>query len=109
MAQLELDAVRTGMVLKADVTNGQGHTLLRAGVGLSARHLQLLRAQGIAEVCVEEAAQAVGSTQSESAKRPTTSIKERFRHNDPRHPLISELMRLCEERPTPVSAVVENS
>ncbi len=98
MAQLSLEAVCTGMVLDADVTNSGGHTLLKAGTELSARHLNLLHAHGIAAVYVGTLAGTDTLAKPPDPEQDDCSLEERFRHNDPRHPLIRELMRLHEKR-----------
>lgn len=105
MAHVNLDAVRTGMVLEADVTNSGGHTLLKAGTELSARHLTLLRAYGIAAISVGAAPAERETGTLPSSAPDDCCVAERFLHNDPHHPLISELMRLCEARQAAASTV----
>ncbi|HKJ09184.1 MAG TPA: hypothetical protein VKA76_08860 [Gammaproteobacteria bacterium] len=97
MAHLTLDAVCTGMVLEADVTNSGGHTLLKAGTELSARHLTLLRAHGIAVVSIGPNVPGNGVAAPPGGPGDCC-LAERFRHNDTAHPLIGELIRLCEAR-----------
>jgi len=85
--------VTAGMWLNEDVLDQAGHTLLKAGVALTAHHLTLLRAHGVLSVCVSA---------------PKTTIKpmtltpdhcDRLFHNlDPDHPLTRELKRIHGQR-----------
>lgn len=86
------------MVLGADVSSGRGQTLLAAGARLTERHLRLLAANGV--TCIEIDA---GEPRNEAPpaldpEELEARLETRFAHNDPAHPLIRELKRICRDR-----------
>ena len=87
------------MVLGADVTTPRGQTLLAAGATLTDRHLRLLAANGVARVEVDAGGHA---PQPPGPALPPAQLEARletrFAHNDPAHPLIRELKRICRSR-----------
>ncbi len=96
MEVVDLREVEEGMVLGSDVLGANGQPLLRAGISLTRRHLQLLSANGVTHVSVRTAAAIPGD-----APEPLNLeavVQERFRNTDPDHPLIRELQRLCRQR-----------
>ncbi|HSH30098.1 MAG TPA: hypothetical protein VK971_09355 [Thiohalobacter sp.] len=95
----DLGELREGMVLGADVTSPRGQMLLAAGVTLTDRHLRLLAANGVTRVEVEatgNAAQPPGPVPDPAQRE--ARLETRFVHNDPAHPLIRELKRICRSR-----------
>ena len=80
--------VTTGMWLNEDVLDQAGHTLLKAGIALTAHHLTLLRAHGVLTVRTRapEAAAA--------AANPPDHRGQLFHNLDPDHPLTQELKRI---------------
>lgn len=97
---MNLDDVREGMVLGADVTTPTGRLLLRAGTVLTDKHIRLLAANGVTGLDIGE--------RPPTAARPTrrrmtadeidSHLLRRFGHHDAGHPLVSELKRICRDR-----------
>lgn len=99
MQQLDLECVQAGMVLSENALGRHGQLLLRAGTVLSARHLQMLRANAVERICV-------GPIAPDNCRRAAvdgdeTQLATRFGLCDPQHPLISELRRVCRQRFNP--------
>ncbi|WP_157745255.1 hypothetical protein [Thiohalobacter thiocyanaticus] len=96
----DLGELREGMVLGADVSSPRGQMLLAAGATLTDRHLRLLAANGVARVEVDtagdDAAQPTGPALNPAQLE--ARLETRFAHNDPAHPLIRELKRICRSR-----------
>lgn len=87
------------MVLGADVTSPRGQMLLAAGATLTDRHLRLLAANGVARVEVDTAGDAAQPTgPALNPAQLEARLETRFAHNDPAHPLIRELKRICRSR-----------
>lgn len=89
------------MVLAADAKHANGSVLLRAGTTLSEKHIKTFRAWGIVAVEIEgvsgatDLANAPGDTGDAAIAQAREVIDQRFRHTDPSHPLIAELLQLC--------------
>ena len=79
--QLDLDQAETGMVLGEHALGRQGQLLLRAGTVLNDRHLQMLRANAVAQVAVGTGAEPVGSAapvdgdSEETARRALSPLR----------------------------------
>lgn len=94
------------MVLKADVCDRSGRLLLPAGSELAGKQLKIFRMWGITEADIlcgpDETVSMVagenGMTDPLVAAEAERAVALLFRHNDPRHPMIRELMRACRGR-----------
>jgi len=90
------------MVLGKEVCDRSGRSLLPAGAELSERHLAILRMWGVMEA---EIVDLEGSEDSEleaneeldpgRLAEARDEVETIFVHNDPAHPAIKELMRIC--------------
>ena len=96
MEVVDLREVEEGMVLGSDVLGANGQPLLRAGISLTRRHLQLLSANGITHISIRMAATTPGG--DPEPLNLEAVVRERFHNTDPEHPLIRELRRLCRQR-----------
>lgn len=105
MALVLIDNLVPGMVLKKDVTDRSGRLLLPEGVLLAEKHLVIFRMWGVLELEIsdesepEPAAVAQGSEiDPELLAQATDEVLRIFAHNDPEHPAIRELIRVCIRR-----------
>ena len=95
------------MVLSRNVIDRSGRLLLPAGAELTDKHFSIFRMWGVLEV--EIVGEAI-SEDPEAPPSPSTEIdpellaearaevERLFVYNDPEHPAIKELMRICTER-----------
>ncbi|HLP00378.1 MAG TPA: hypothetical protein VK163_00025 [Opitutaceae bacterium] len=101
MALLDIDSLTPGMKVGKDVVEASGQVLLRAGTEISEKHLRVLRSWGIQQVEIEGPKPPdsedtfLSRASPELLDRAQASVNERFRHTDPVHPAIAELMRLA--------------
>jgi hypothetical protein len=94
------------MILKADVCDRSGRLLLPAGSELAGKQLKIFRMWGVSEadiICSPDEAQSVVAGEAAMidplvAAETEHAVALLFRHNDPQHPMIRELMRICRER-----------
>ena len=97
--KVNIDAVETGDVLAADVTDRNGRLLLHAGQRLEHRHVSIFRSWGVAQVDIVSAPNnhecPKSSHESSDAGSMDPDVLLRFGKNDTGHPLISELLRIC--------------
>ena len=106
MAIIPIDRLEAGMTLKSDVCDRSGRLLLPAGSELADKQLKILRTWGVAEadiLCSPDEAQADLPGESCTVDPLIRAEAEQavallFCHNDPQHPMIQELMRICLER-----------
>lgn len=98
MVMLTLDKARDGMVLEDDTRGKTGQVLLPKGTTLTARHLQLLSANGVGEVCICEAVEDQAPARPLSPEEVEAHLADRFRDSDASHPVIQELQRICRAR-----------
>lgn len=93
------------MTLKADVCDRSGRLLLPAGAELSGKHLKVFQTWGVSEADIV----IDGDEDAEITPSPATGdpeviaaaqeeVERLFVHNDPGHPLIKELIRICVSR-----------
>ena len=105
MAVVHIDNLAPGMVLSRDVCDRSGRMLLPAGAELTGKHFSIFRMWGVLE------AEIVGDTLAEDAQATPgheldpalfamarDHVERLFVHNDPDHPAIKELMRICIDR-----------
>ncbi|HEX9078810.1 MAG TPA: hypothetical protein VF795_04410 [Desulfuromonadaceae bacterium] len=102
MAIIPIDSLSAGMLLKSDVCDRSGRLLLPAGGELTDRHLKIFRTWGVLEADIEdgdalEAPQELAGADVDPVRLAAAEeeVRRRFRLNDPEHPAIRELMRLC--------------
>jgi hypothetical protein len=104
MGQISLADVRAGMVLRADVVAAEGRLLLEAGTGLTESHLRVLSMWGVAQVDVEGVSRADLAERAVAELAPAARaavdrrVQALFRHNDPKDPVIDELLQLATMR-----------
>ena len=106
MAILSIDNLEAGMVLKSAVCDRSGRLLLPAGVELAAKHLKIFLTWGVSEADIEgdeiiaDDLGASGDTGNDPLALAEAQhvIEQLFIHNDPQHPLIHELKRICVAR-----------
>ncbi len=101
MGKLNLDQLRPGMVLAADILDRNRRVLLKAGLELTERHLTVLRQWGVPEADVQGVdreeinAQECMELDQELLAHAEASYRSLFRHCDLQHPFSQELLRLC--------------
>lgn len=105
MAIITIDNLAPGMLLKSNVCDRSGRLLLPAGNELTEKHLRIFRTWGVleADVAGDAALETVPSSNGEDIDPALLADAEAavaglFVHNDPEHPAIGELMRLCVRR-----------
>lgn len=101
MGTVSIDNLAAGMTLKSDVRDRSGRLLLPAGAELAEKHLQIFRSWGVLEADVDGGSESDVGVQSSFEIDPEilaaaeALVKPLFMHNDPEHPAIRELLRLC--------------
>lgn len=94
------------MTLKADVCDRSGRMLLPAGAELADKQLKIFRTWGVTEADImlgpdEEFAELADENAAIDPlvlAEAEQAVSLMFRLNDPEHPMIRELMRICRER-----------
>ena len=102
MAIIPIDSLTAGMLLKSDVCDRSGRMLLPAGGELTDRHLKIFRTWGVLEADIEdgdslETPQSLPGADVDPVRLAAAEegVQRIFRLNDPGHPAIRELMRIC--------------
>ena len=106
MAHIPLEALESGMILKTDVCDRSGRLLLPAGAELTDKMLKVFRTWGITHADIQRDADETPGDECETdlsldpilLAEAEQSVAQLFRHNDPEHPMIRELMRVCLDR-----------
>lgn len=105
MASVQIENLTPGMVLKENVTDRSGRLLLPAGTALEHKHLNIFKMWGVLDVEVTDESEpepapdtATVEVDPEILARATAEIAHLFTHNDPEHPAIRELTRICIRR-----------
>ena len=109
MTYLDLEAVKPGMVVAADVEGKAGQILLRAGTRLSERQIGLLAANAIGGIEIRAAgrtdatalithATGAGRTEQAADVAREAALRALFRDTDTTHPFIQALMRAARAR-----------
>lgn len=91
---VDITRAQTGMSLNRDVIDRRGHVLLKSGLALTGRHLDLIRAHGIAHIDIAPVTPVAGSSQDWQPLPP----ERLFRNLNPQHPLAQELLRVYQTR-----------
>ena len=94
------------MTLKSDVCDRSGRLLLPSGAVLADKQLKIFRTWGVVEADIlfgpDEApgdmSDEIGTVDPQLLAEAEHAIAGLFRHNNPQHPMIRELMRICLER-----------
>jgi hypothetical protein len=101
MATIKLADLEPGMVLTADAVLHDGRVLLHCGVTLTEKHIRTFKAWGLLEANVfgvseeEMTVAATDGLDPQRLARAEAKVHAHFRRNDPAHPVVDELMRIC--------------
>jgi hypothetical protein len=104
MGNIGLTDVQPGMVLRGDVVATGDRLLLKAGTELTGDHIRIFWMWGVVEIDVEGICQEdlTAKAAAELAPSDLAAVEARvqalFRHNDRRHPVIDDLVRLTRLR-----------
>lgn len=107
MAIIPIDRLEAGMKLKSNVCDRSGRLLMPADAELTDKQLKIFRTWGITEADIvlgPDDTEANLSSDETSEVDPLVlaeaenAIAMLFRHNDPQHPMIHELMKVCVAR-----------
>lgn len=103
MPKVSLKEIATGMVLAADITNRNGMVLLKQGVSISDRHINVLKTWGITHVDIEGNGNETPIDQliaahPEYMKEAENEAKRVFVHADTSHPLFQVLIPHWQQR-----------
>jgi hypothetical protein len=105
VASVQIDNLVPGMVLRKNVTDRSGRMLLPEGATLEARHFAIFRMWGVLDVEVTDESEPEPdepalTDQADPAllAEASAEVNRLFAHNDPEHPAIRELIRICVSR-----------
>lgn len=101
MGTVAIENIETGMVLASDVLDRSGRMLLGAGAELTQKHLIIFRTWGVLDADIEghgsdaAADQVPSDVDSLELAAVEQELMPHFRHTNPGHPAIAELIRLA--------------
>jgi hypothetical protein len=100
MGKISFETLKPGMKLASDVIERSGRVLLRAGTEITEKHLDILRKWGVTEVdalgvSADSPGQELEAMDPELLVEAEMKARRLFRHTDPDHPAVGELLRLC--------------
>lgn len=103
MPKVSLKEVSVGLVLAADVTNRNGVVLLKQGMTISERQINVLKTWGITHVDIEgndneTPLQELIAAHPEYMTEADSRAAQLFAHADGKHPLFQALMPLWKQR-----------
>lgn len=104
MGKINLENLKPGMVLAANVIERGGRVLLGAGVELTEKHISIFRKWGITEADVQNVTQeevmAVVTSQLDPwvLREAEDRMTKLFHLTDRNHPFVQELCQLCTVR-----------
>jgi len=107
MPLIRLKDLETGLLIAADVRDSHGRLLIKAGIRISTKHLQIFKMWGIYEVDIEqnghipspEGSDGLEQTYSAAVvSRAEAEIVRRFLLSDSEDPVIQELRDICLQR-----------
>jgi uncharacterized domain HDIG len=91
--KLNIDAIRPGMVLAADVLSRDGKVLFASGAALEPWHVQILKTLGIAQVDVSE-----DQSGLPSPAEVLEYVRDFFLYVNPDHPAMQVIFEIAAER-----------
>jgi hypothetical protein len=100
MGILNFEDLQPGMVLADDIKDRNGMVLLGRGRQVTEKDLRTLMMWGVTEADVdgidreEVISRAAAQFDPQLLVKAEEGIRERFRHTDPTHPFVKELIRL---------------
>jgi hypothetical protein len=104
MGVLNINDIGEGMELAEDIVNLNGRILLKAGFIITERHIQALRAWGIAEANIRGVERdnldepSLEAVDPEEIARIDQDLTYLFRKMDLENPIVAELYRLVRKR-----------
>jgi hypothetical protein len=105
VALVQIDNLVPGMTLKHNVTDRSGRMLLPAGAALESKHFGIFRMWGVLDVEVTDEGEPDAveplpgdEVDPELLAQASAEVRLIFAHNDPEHPAIRELIRICIKR-----------
>ncbi len=104
MGVLNINDIEEGMELAEDIVNLNGRILLKAGFIITERHIQALRAWGIAEANIRGVERdnldepSLEAVDPEEIARIDQDLTYLFRKMDLEDPIVAELYRLVRKR-----------
>ena len=104
MGVLNINDIGEGMELAEDIVNLNGRILFKAGCTITERHIQALRAWGIAEANIRGVERdnsdepSLAAVDPEEIARIDQDLTYLFRKTDLENPIVAELYRLVRKR-----------
>ena len=104
MVVLNINDIGEGMELAEDIFNLNGRILLKAGFIITQRHIQALRAWGIAEANIRGVERdnldepSLAAVDPEEIARIDQDLTYFFRKTDLENPIVAEIYRLVRRR-----------
>ena len=107
MPLIRLEDLETGLLIAADVRDSHGRLLIKSGIRISAKHLQIFKMWGIYEVDIEQndyrSSMEVGDVSEHTysasvVSQAETELARRFLLSDTEDPVIQELRDICLQR-----------
>jgi hypothetical protein len=102
---VHIDNLAPGMILSSNVSDRSGRMLLPSGAELTEKHFTIFRMWGVLEVeIVGEGVATDAELTPHKELDPALlaaarqEVERIFVHNDPTHPAIKELLRICIDR-----------
>ena len=104
MGVLNINDIGEGMELAEDIVNFNGRMLLKAGFIITERHLQALRAWGIAEANIQGVEEdsldegSLAAVDPEVIARIDQDLTYLFQKTDLENPIVAEIYRLVRKK-----------
>lgn len=104
MGVLNINDIKEGMELAEDVVNLNGAILLKAGCTITEKHIQALKAWGIAEANISGVEKdnlgepSLEAVDPEEIARIDQDLKYLFQKTDLENPIVAEIYRLVRKR-----------
>jgi HD-like signal output (HDOD) protein len=104
MGKINVNSLKVGMILAEDVKDRNGRLLLSSGLALTDKHIRILKIWGVPEADIEGVSrenveeEVLANIPEEFLEAAREYMAVRFRHNDPEHEAVAELMRYCTMR-----------
>jgi len=100
MGRINVEHVKSGMVLSSDVQDHRGDVLLRAGEKIQRKNLRIFRMWGITEIDIQDVPADDAENRGTELLEPaapvdgTSHVQQLFQHTDSAHPAVKELVRI---------------